>query len=279
MLIFIRSTGSIQPCFQSISCMSAIQCIQRNMSTKKGLAVVTGASRGIGLAVAHQFIQAGIPTVLVSRNLPVLEHIRSQLIQTSGSSLLPDIHIRMTDVSDASQVDLLCKELSSLGHIQYLVNSAGVSLNSLLITTTLNQIETTIHTNLMGTIFMCKGVLRNMVKYRSGSIVNVASVVGVNTASAGASIYAASKAGVVGFTKSMAAEVGAKGIYVNAIAPGFIETDMTADISTQKRQDILNKIPLGRFGTADEVAKGVFYLARASFTTGQCLVMDGGQTA
>ncbi|KAH6563897.1 hypothetical protein BASA50_001303 [Batrachochytrium salamandrivorans] len=265
-----------------------------NSNTLHGLAVVTGASRGIGLAVARCFVKAGIPIVLVSRQISLLETARTQLetARTQLASIGPagisaadasshaaDIHIRAVNIADSVAVESLCKDISSIGPVRYLVNCAGISSDSLLLSITAEDMHATIDTNLVGTMLMCKGMVRSMIKAREGSIVNVASIIGVRTGNSGQTAYAASKAGLIGFTSSLARELAGKGIRVNAIAPGFIDTDMTKNISDLRRQALLESIPLRRFGTADEIAQGVMYLLNAPFTTGQCLTIDGGQTA
>ncbi|KAL2913243.1 hypothetical protein HK105_207245 [Polyrhizophydium stewartii] len=241
-------------------------------------AVVTGGSRGIGLAAARRFAAHGVPTVLVSRSAEALEAARAQLQRELGGGC-PAIDIRAADVGVASDVEELCKELSANGPVSHLVNAAGIAPSGLLMAATDEAIQKTLATNLVGAMLMSRGLLRGMVRQRAGSIVNVASVVGVRMGSTGQTVYAASKAGLEGFTRSLAREVGPKGVRVNTIAPGFVETDMTAGINNARREMLLKNIPLGRFGTPDEIADAIYFLATSPFVTGHTLVADGGQTA
>eukprot|EP00842_Homolaphlyctis_polyrhiza_P004751 jgi/Hompol1/5277/HPOL_004300-RA len=255
-------------------------------------AVVTGASRGIGFAVAQRFAQAGLPVILVSRNIEALQTAREKLIAAGTSS--DRVLVRPADIASPTQVDALCKvrlpqhhdirhysalELSNIGSVAHLVNAAGIAVDGLLATTSTAQIQAILDTNLLGTIFMCRGLARNMIKHRTGSIVNISSVIGTSTSSAGQTVYAASKAGIVGFSTSLAAELAPKGVRVNVIAPGFIETDMTAPISDTVRTKILARIPMARFGTAEEIADAVMFLSNASYVCGHTLTVDGGMTA
>jgi NAD(P)-dependent dehydrogenase (short-subunit alcohol dehydrogenase family) len=159
------------------------------------------------------------------------------------------------------------------------VHAAGLTMNELLVSSHPEQINQLMALNLHAPIEITKGLLRGMLRERNGSIVHVSSIIGSIMGNSSQSVYAASKAGLVGFTKSLAKEVGRKGIRVNAILPGFVDTNMTEDISPEKKASYLNQIPLNRFGTAEEIAEAVHFLVHAPYITGSCLVVDGGMTA
>jgi 3-oxoacyl-[acyl-carrier protein] reductase len=160
-----------------------------------------------------------------------------------------------------------------------LVNAAGITLNELLISSKQAQINEVLALNLHAPIQITKGLLRGMLRERTGSIVHVSSIIGSVMGNSSQSVYGASKAGLVGFTKSLAKEMGRKGIRVNAVLPGFVETDMTETIPPEKKADYLDRIPLNRFANAEEVAEVVHFLINASYITGSCLIVDGGMTS
>ncbi|RKO84053.1 hypothetical protein BDK51DRAFT_17704 [Blyttiomyces helicus] len=170
------------------------------------------------------------------------------------------------------------QQLSSLGPIDVLVNSAGITGDSLLITMDPQRAADVITTNLLGTIYTCRAAARGMLRRKQGCIINIASVAGIK-GNEGQSVYSASKAGVIGFTRSLARELGGRNIRVNAIVPGYIETEMTAGIHEDKKAAYRSATPLGRFGTPEDIAQAAVFLSEAKFITGQSLVVDGGLTA
>lgn len=245
-------------------------------------AVVTGGSRGIGRAICEALAGQGANVVLcytageaaAAETAALCEALRAEDTAKTGVCALA---VRC-DVSDEEQVKaLMDTALKAFGRIDILVNNAGITRDNLLMRMKPEEFDAVIATNLRGPFLCMKEVSRIMMKQRYGRIVNISSVVGVH-GNAGQANYAASKAGVIGMTKSAAKELGSRGITVNAVAPGFIETDMTAGLSEEVREKLTAQIPVKRIGTAAEVAQAVTFLAsdRAAYLTGQVLCVDGG---
>ncbi len=236
--------------------------------------IVTGGSRGIGKAIALRFGSLGAKVAVnylsnAAAAEEVVEAIRSQ----GGEALA----IR-ADVGDPAEASALIEQvLETWGRVDCLVNNAGITRDTLLLRMTEEAWSSVINTNLTSVYNCTKAVLRPMFKQRSGVIINIASVVGI-IGNAGQANYAAAKAGIIAFTKSIAREAAARNIRVNAVAPGFIESDMTAKLPPEVVAQYQNNIPLGRLGSPDDVAKAVAFLASedASYITGQTLVVDGG---
>lgn len=235
------------------------------------VALVTGGSRGIGKAVASRLAGAGARVALVDVVDP--EQLEATAREIGGGA----IAVR-ANVVDADDVGAAVSQIEEqLGPIDVLVNNAGITRDGLLIRMTEEAWSAVLDVNLKGVFNMTKAVARGMMKRRGGRVVNIASVVGI-TGNAGQANYSASKAGVIGFTKSVAKELAARNVLVNAVAPGFIDTDMTRALPEAARETLRKLIPLGRLGAAEDVANAVLFLSSdlASYMTGQVVVVDGG---
>ncbi|KAI8891107.1 3-oxoacyl-reductase [Backusella circina FSU 941] len=246
------------------------------MSLLHKTAIITGATRGIGLGIAEAFAKQGARTILIGQNESRVHAVESRF-QTEFSN---EQHKGVVlDISNKEAIEHTLKQvLKEEGSIDYLVNAAGITRNRLLVQMKNDDLEDVINTNLLGTMRVSQLVSKTMLRKRKGGcIINISSVVGLQ-GNAGQTAYAASKAGVVGFTKSLAKELGPSKIRVNAIAPGFIETDMTADIMDDKRIKLIQSIPLQRFGTVQEVASAAMFIAQNEYFHGQVLSIDGGLT-
>lgn len=244
------------------------------MALQGQVALVTGASRGIGRAIGLALGQAGAYVVVNYRgNRDAAEESLAAIIAEGGQGELCQF-----DIAAEDQVDEAVKKIiDAHKKVDILVNNAGVTADNLLMRVKPADWDQVIGTNLKGTVLCTKIVSRYMVGQRYGRIINISSVVG-QMGNVGQSLYAASKAGVIGFTKTVAREVATRGITVNAVAPGFIETDMTAKLPEKLREEFLKKIPLGRFGTCAEVAEMIVFLAGAGagYITGQVFNVNGG---
>ena len=233
-------------------------------------AFITGSTRGIGHAVAVALYQAGARVAIVGRDAEKA---------TAVAAALGDRAVGVgCDVSDAKQIEAaIAAAEKALGPVDILVNNAGITRDNLLLRMTEAEWDEVIAANLKGAFHTTKAVLKGMMKRRGGRIINVTSIVGI-TGNKGQANYAASKAGLIGFTKSVAKEYGSRGILVNAIAPGFIDTDMTSGLPEESRQAMLAGITLGRLGRPEDIAGAVLFLASdlAGYITGQVLVVDGG---
>ena len=237
------------------------------------VAVVTGAGRGIGRAIALKFAAAGADVVCVSRTAENSEKAAAEVRALGRKAWAVAL-----DVSDSKAVIAAAEKiLADAGRVDILVNNAGITKDGLLMRMSDEDWDSVMNTNLKGAFTFTKALTRSFLKQRSGRIINVSSVIGL-IGNAGQCNYAASKAALIGFTKSVAKELGSRGITVNAIAPGFIETDMTSVLDEKTRAALIQAIPLASLGNADDVAEAALYLAGPGgrYVTGQVLVVDGG---
>lgn len=231
---------------------------------------VTGSSRGIGLAIAHKFASLGANVVLNGRS-KIADEVLNQFA---------DYGVTVVDISGdiSSQADakrMVDTAIEKLGSVDILVNNAGITKDGMMLRMTEEDFDAVLKVNLTGTFNMSQAVLKPMTKAREGAIINVSSVVGL-MGNAGQANYAASKAGVIGFSKSLAREVAARNVRVNVIAPGFIQSDMTDVLSDKIKDAMMGQIPMKRFGQAEEVADVAAFLARQEYVTGQVITIDGG---
>lgn len=240
------------------------------------VALVTGASRGIGRAIALALGQAGATVVINYRDqAQAAERVVQAIVDSGGTA-----QAIQADIAQPADVERLIKQtLDAYSRIDILINNAGITRDNLLLRMKDDEWDTVINTNLRGVYAMTKAVLRPMMKARGGRIINMTSVVGL-TGNAGQANYAAAKAGLIGFTKSVAREMASRGITVNAVAPGYVETDITNVLSDEIKNTARNAIPLGRFGQAEDIAGAVLFLASdlAAYITGQTIAVDGGMT-
>ncbi len=239
------------------------------------LSVVTGASRGIGADIARTIASHGSNVVI---NYSSSKDKAEALAESIQSEFNVKTFVIGFNVSDDKEVESAFSEIADkMGPVDILVNNAGVAIDGLLMRTKIEDIEKTLKINLVGSILCSKAVLKPMMKSRKGRIINMSSVIG-EMGNAGQSIYAASKSGLLGFTKSLAKEVGSRGITVNAITPGFIKTDMTSGMSEEQVKSLLATTALGRLGETADIANTVVYLASdwASYVTGQTIAVNGG---
>lgn len=240
------------------------------------IALVTGASRGIGSAIAKGLAKAGYYVIVnYARSSAAAEEVLSEIEAQGGQGM-----ISQCDIADYSAVEAMVKTISKeVGTIDLLVNNAGITKDQLMLRMTEEDFSSVIDINLKGTFNCTKAVTRSMFKARQGNIINISSVIGL-IGNVGQVNYAASKAGVIGMTKSLAREYAARNIRVNAIAPGFIESDMTDALSEDVKKSIMDKVPLNKLGQPEDVANLVEFLAsdKARYITGQVLAVDGGMT-
>ena len=241
------------------------------------VALVTGASRGIGRAIALQLGASGAAVVVNYRGSEAAAHeVVGQITAAGGQAIAVQ-----ADVSDAAAHEALIKATTdAFGRLDILINNAGITRDTLLLRMKTTDIDDVLNTNLRGVMLLTKSALRPMLKNKWGRIISLSSIIGL-TGNAGQANYAASKAGLLGFTKSVALEMASRNITANAICPGFIETDMTAAAMTDDlRAKALERVPLGRLGTPADIANAVVFLASdaAAYITGQTLAVDGGWT-
>ena len=234
----------------------------------KSIVLVTGASRGIGQAIALSFQQAGYQVFGTATSASGADAISSWLGAGRGLQL---------DISDGASCDAALAQVAEAGNLYALVNNAGITRDNIVLRMKDNEWEQVISANLTGTYNMCWRVARGMIKQRQGRIINVGSIIG-SIGNIGQINYAAAKAGVSGMSKTLALELGARGITVNVIAPGFVLTDMTEQLSAEVKEQMLARIPLGRFAQADEIAGLAVFLASAGagYITGQTIHINGG---
>ncbi|MDP1852775.1 MAG: 3-oxoacyl-[acyl-carrier-protein] reductase [Candidatus Omnitrophota bacterium] len=243
------------------------------MRLKDKVVLITGAGRGIGREIALLFAQEGADIAICDVNLESAE-ITAKDIEALGKKAIG----LKVDVTNSAQVEeMVNKILDKFGKIDILVNNAGITRDGLLLRMSESDWDLVLNVNLKGTFNVTKSVSKVMIKQRQGKIVNIASIIGL-IGNIGQANYAASKAGIIGFTKSTAKELALRNICVNAVAPGFIQTDMTAKLPEDIKEKMLKNIPLGKFGTAQDVAKTCLFLAGgdSDYITGQVIVVDGG---
>lgn len=247
------------------------------MNLEKKVALVTGGSRGIGKAIVWELVnkgcQIGVNYLDIDQNKEQAEALVSSIQEAGGQAMAVS-----ANVADAKEVETMVQEVVKyFGRIDILVNNAGITKDNLLIRMKEEDWDAVININLKGTFNCCKSVVKLMMKQKSGKIVNVASVVGL-MGNAGQGNYAASKAGIIGFTKSLARELASRNINVNAIAPGFIATAMTDQLPETAKENLIKQIPLQRLGQPEDVADLVGFLVsdKAAYITGQSIAVDGG---
>jgi len=237
-------------------------------------AIITGGAQGIGKEIVVSFLREGAAVYFVDLRASEFLSEYESLAEAHGGS----VHFKECNVADEAQVDSVTKEiLDESGGIDTLVNNAGITRDGLIFRMTMQNWMDVINVNLTSAFLMSKALARSMIKQRSGSIINISSIVGVH-GNAGQVNYSSSKAGLLGLTKSLAQEVGGRSVRVNAVAPGFIRTAMTDKLSDEQREALRKQIPMVRLGEPAEVAKVVLFLASdlASYVTGQVILIDGG---
>tara|TARA_B100000749_G_scaffold113733_1_gene86953 strand:- start:3495 stop:4253 length:759 start_codon:yes stop_codon:yes gene_type:complete len=237
------------------------------------VAIVTGASRGIGEAIAKQLSSCGAKIILIARNSDQLVAVKETIISNGGIA-----ESIAGDVSNLNSIsEIVTNTIDKWGRIDILVNNAGIARDNIIMRMKEDDWDSVMNINLKGCFNGIKSVARPMIKNKAGRIINITSVIG-QIGNAGQSNYAASKAGIMGLTKSMAKELGSRNITVNAVAPGYITTDMTNELNDEVKDQLESSIPLGRLGTPDDVANLVCFLAsdEAGYITGQTFNVDGG---
>ena len=244
------------------------------MRFENQVAVVTGSGRGIGHAIAVRLAKEGARVASVSRTEANAQKTADEINAIRADAA----KAYAVDVADQSAVQKAAAQiLEDFGRVDILVNNAGVTRDGLSMRMSMDDWDTVLNTNLKGAFTFTQALMRPMIKQRSGRIINISSIAGL-TGNAGQANYSASKAGLIGLTKTLARELASRGITVNAVAPGLIETDMTTVLSEEIRQAILQKVPLGKLGEPEDIAGAVAYLAsaEAKYITGQVLTVDGG---
>ncbi|UQS82054.1 3-oxoacyl-[acyl-carrier-protein] reductase [Bombilactobacillus folatiphilus] len=242
------------------------------MDLKDKAVLVTGSSRGIGLAIAQEFARQGSHIILNARHA-IDDEIKAQITQYGVQCW--DFSADVTSMDSAK--NLIAQIMEQVGHIDVVVNNAGITRDGLLNRMSEEDFNSVLQTNLVGTFNVIRQALRPMYKQRSGCFINLSSVVGL-TGNIGQANYAASKAGIIGLTKSVAQEVALRGLRCNAIAPGMIDTQMTQALSAKRQEEIVAQVPLKRFGQIQEIAQTAVFLAQNDYITGQTITVDGGLT-
>lgn len=243
------------------------------MRLKDKISLITGAAQGIGKAIALKFADEGSDIILLDINKEKCEEVAREITNKNRRTWIYKI-----DVSDYNQVEeLFNNEIEKWGRLDVLVNNAGITKDNLIVRMKEDEWDNVIKINLKGVFNFCKAASRFMMKQRTGVIINISSIIGL-VGNAGQVNYSASKAGIVGITKSLAKELASRNIRVNAVAPGFIETPMTEELNEERKQLMLKAIPLNRIGTPEEVSDLVLFLAsgESSYITGQVINVDGG---
>lgn len=243
------------------------------MKFNEEVVLVTGSTRGIGKAIAATFAQEGANVIVLGRNSSLVDETVNKIASEGGK-----VEGFVCDVTDGNQVlETVNKILDKHKRIDILINNAGVTRDNLLLRMSENDWDEVINVNLKGVFVTTKIVSKAMLKAKKGKIINIASIIGI-TGNAGQANYAASKAGIIGFSKSVAKELASRGITSNVVAPGYIRTDMTAQLGEKVTEEIQKNVPLGRLGEASDVAGACLFLASkaADYITGQTIVVDGG---
>jgi len=239
------------------------------------VAFVTGASRGIGREIAKKLASGGATVVInYARSAAEAESLKSEIESSYGTKAV----LSQFDVANEEQVETeFNRIIAELGGVHILVNNAGIALDGLMVRMKSEDWHRTLQVNLSGVFFCSKAVTKAMMKQRYGRIINISSIIGL-MGNAGQTAYSASKAAVFGFTKSLARELGSRGVTVNAVAPGYIETEMTETMKDEYKTQLISQIPLGRIGTTTDIAEAVYFLASpaSSYITGEILSVNGG---
>lgn len=239
------------------------------------IALITGAGRGIGRATAVRLARDGVRVAVNYKGNAAAAEEAKRLVEEAGSTAV----VIQGDVSQDGEAERVMKETLAFGdgRIDILVNNAGITRDNLLLRMSAEEWDAVLDLNLRGTFLVTKAAMRPMMKQRGGRIVNVASIAGV-VGNAGQANYSAAKAGIIGFTKTVAREMASRNITVNAVAPGFVPTDLTDPLPQDVKDALLKQIPLGRFGSVEDIANAIAFLAsdEASYITGQVLIVDGG---
>ena len=243
-------------------------------SLQDKIAIVTGASQGIGRTTAELFSKSGAHVVCIARNEEKIKNLANTISKNGHSaSYIP------CDVSDCDLFQNSIKSvINNYGKIDILINNAGITRDSLVLRMNNHQWDDVLNTNLKGAFYATKSVLRSMMKNKYGRIINITSIVGLQ-GNSGQSNYSASKAGLIGFSQSVAKEVASRGITINCIAPGWIETEMTSDLPQDIKSEIIKNIPIGKTGTTEDIAYTALFLAskESKYITGQTITVDGGR--
>ncbi|MFL3005328.1 MAG: 3-oxoacyl-[acyl-carrier-protein] reductase [Candidatus Neomarinimicrobiota bacterium] len=243
-------------------------------SLRNKIAIITGASQGIGKTTAELFSKSGAHVVCIARNEEKIKNLANTISKNGHSA-----SYNSCDISDGDLFqDTIKSVINDYGKIDILINNAGITRDSLVLRMKNHQWDDVLNTNLKGAFYATKSVLRSMMKNKYGRIINITSIVGLQ-GNSGQSNYSASKAGLIGFSQSVAKEVASRGITINCIAPGWIETEMTSDLPQDIKSEIIKSIPIGKTGTTEDIAYTALFLAskESKYITGQTITVDGGR--